>query len=101
MVLCVTVHPRRLTVSVLIGQAAISLETTRENKILIEENAIVRYFSVTGLTPWLKSGEEALKDYALIEFEESKQDVKDWDVAEKIVSKANFGQVGQGLTSSR
>lgn len=94
MVLCVTVYPRGLTVSILVGQAAISLETTGGNKILIEENAIVRYFSVTGLTPWLKSGEEALKDYALIEFEESKQDVKVWDVAERIVSKANFGQVG-------
>lgn len=101
MILCVTAHPRGLTVSILVGQARISLENTRDNKILIEENAIVRYFSVTGLTPWLKSGEEALKDYALIEFEESRQDVKVWDVAERIVSKANFGQVGQGLTSSR
>lgn len=58
----------------------------------------MRYFSVTGSTPWLKSDEEALRDYALIEFEESNQDIKVWDVAERIVSKANFGQVEQCLS---
>ncbi|KAL0640524.1 methionine--tRNA ligase mes1 [Maublancomyces gigas] len=71
------------------GQTGITLEVPGENKTLIEANSIVRYFSIIGSTPWQKSGEGALKDYALIEFEESKQDVKAWDVA---VSKADFCQ---------
>ena len=76
------------------GQTNISLEIPRENKILIEANAIVRYFATTGSRPWLKSGEEALKDSALIEFEESGQGIKAADVAESVISKANFPTVG-------
>lgn len=86
-----------MTISIAAGQTGITLETLRESKTLIEANAIVRYFSVIGSTPWPKSGEEALKDYALIEFEESKQNIEAWDVAENIVSKASFDQVRQGL----
>lgn len=89
----VPTHLHRLIIPTAAGQTNISLEIPRENKILIEANAIVRYFSVIGSTPWPKSGEKALKDYALIEFEESGQNVKAWDVAESIISKANFSQV--------
>ncbi|KAI5852510.1 tRNA synthetases class I (M)-domain-containing protein [Morchella snyderi] len=73
------------------GQTSVSVESPKDNKVLIEANAIVRYFSVIGSNPWLKSGEEALKDYALIEFEESRQQLK-LDVAENIISSANFSQ---------
>jgi len=76
------------------GQINISLEVLRENKILIEANSIVRYLATTGSRPWLKSGEEALKDSALIEFEESGQGIKAADVAESVISKANFPTVG-------
>lgn len=74
------------------GQTSVSVESPKDNKVLIEANAIVRYFSVIGSNPWPKSGEEALKDYALIEFEESRQQLK-LDVAENIISSANFSQV--------
>ncbi|RPB05526.1 methionyl-tRNA synthetase [Choiromyces venosus 120613-1] len=72
------------------GQTNISLEVPKENKILIEANAIVRYFATIGSRPWSKSGEEALKDFALIEFEESGQGIRAADVANNVVSKANF-----------
>jgi hypothetical protein len=74
------------------GQTSVSVESPKDNKVLIEANAIVRYFSAIGLNPWPKSGEEALKDYALIEFEESRQQLN-LDVAESIISSAKFGQV--------
>lgn len=77
------------------GQTGVTVESPKDNKILIEANAIVRYFSVIGSAPWPKSGEQALKDFALIEFEESEQNFKAWDVAGSIIAKANFGQVGQ------
>ncbi|CAZ84391.1 unnamed protein product [Tuber melanosporum] len=72
------------------GQTNISLEVPKESKILIDANAIVRYFATVGSKPWLKSGEEALKDSALIEFEESGQGIKAAGVAESVISKANF-----------
>ncbi|KAH0614510.1 uncharacterized protein H6S33_000146 [Morchella sextelata] len=75
------------------GQTSVSVESPKDNKVLIEANAIVRYFSAIGLNPWPKSGEEALKDYALIEFEESRQQLN-LDVAESIISSAKFGQDG-------
>ncbi|RPB09726.1 methionyl-tRNA synthetase [Morchella conica CCBAS932] len=73
------------------GQTSVSVESPKDNKVLIEVNAIVRYFSAIGSSPWPKSGEEALKDYALIEFEESRQQLN-LDVAESIISSAKFGQ---------
>lgn len=76
------------------SQTSVSVESPKDNKVLIEANAIVRYFSVVGSNPWPKTGERALKDFALIEFEESIQDLK-WDIAENIISNANFGKVGQ------
>ncbi|PWW77535.1 methionyl-tRNA synthetase [Tuber magnatum] len=76
------------------GQTNISLEVPKENKILIEANAIVRYFAAVGSKPWSKSGEEVLRDSALIEFEESGQGIKAAGVAESVISKANFPIVG-------
>ena len=47
------------------------LEAPKEHKQLIEPNAIVRYLAKVGSTPWARTEDEALKNYALIEYEES------------------------------
>ncbi|KAF8545415.1 tRNA synthetases class I (M)-domain-containing protein [Trichophaea hybrida] len=53
------------------GQSNVTLKSTKDNKSLIEPNSIVRYFANIGSKPWGKTGEDALKDNALIEHEES------------------------------
>jgi methionyl-tRNA synthetase len=75
------------------------LESPRDHhKQLIEANSIVRYFSNIGSKPWGKTGEEALKDYALIEFEESvlssaleKSAEEALTLAESVIEKAGLG----------
>lgn len=54
------------------GQLHVTLQAPKEDhKSLVEPNSIVRYFARVGSKPWLQSREAALKDYALIEFEET------------------------------
>ena len=60
---------------------------------MIEANAIVRYFAVIGSKPWSKKGEETLKDFSLIEFEESGQGIKASGVAEGLISESGFSTV--------
>ena len=60
---------------------------------MIEANAIVRYFAVIGSKPWSKKGEETLKDFSLIEFEESGQGIKASGVAEGLISESGLSTV--------
>jgi len=53
-------------------QQHVTLEVSKDHhKSLVEPNSIVRYFSMIGSKPWGKAGEDVLKDYALIEYEET------------------------------
>ena len=75
----------------------VTLESPKGHKALIEANAIVRYLAAIGSKPWGKTGEDALKDQALIEYEEtilstcaSKNADRFLALAESVIVKANL-----------
>ncbi|KAI5797246.1 tRNA synthetases class I (M)-domain-containing protein [Pyronema domesticum] len=79
------------------GESIVKLEAPKEHKSLIEANAIVRYFASVGSKPWGKTGEELLKDNALLEFEESilaslvaKKSDEALTIAESTIAKATL-----------
>ena len=79
------------------GHSYVTLESLEDRKTLIEANAIVRYLAAVGSKPWGKTGEDALKDHALIEYEEtvlstcaSKNPDGVLALAESVIVKANL-----------